>query len=117
MTNIHPHGRASSPPIGARGVCDRCGFLYDLISLAWQHQWAGAEKINLRILVCDDCLDKPSEQLRTPVLPPDPLPVANPRPEPYAADENSDVIYVTGGDGSYVTGGDGTYVSGSLVPD
>lgn len=42
---------------------------------------------NLRILVCRDCYDKPQEQLRSIVIPPDPMPVINARPEWFIADE------------------------------
>lgn len=41
---------------------------------------------NLNILVCPDCYDKPQIQLKTIILPPDPLPVRNPRPEPYSVE-------------------------------
>jgi len=34
-------------------------------------------------LVCKSCLDVPQEQLRTIILPPDPVPISNPRPENY----------------------------------
>lgn len=82
---MRQHGRASinarSPK--ALGVCDRCGALYNLNALQWQFEWAGTKLQNLRLLVCKSCLDVPQEQLRTIVLPPDPVPVMNPRPEPY----------------------------------
>jgi len=65
----------------ALAVCDRCGFQYNHDELQWQFQWAGPRLQNLRILVCRSCLDVPQEQLRTIVLPPDPVPVVNPRPE------------------------------------
>ena len=83
------HGRAqvdtSSP--SAFGVCDRCGFLYNLKDLQWQFQYAGVGLINLQILVCDTCLDIPQPQLQAIVLPADPPPVYNARPEPYVIDE------------------------------
>lgn len=44
--------------------------------------------MNLRILVCRPCMDKPQEQLRTIILPPDPEPVQNPRQEQYTQDDN-----------------------------
>lgn len=46
---------------------------------------------NLRILVCDECLDVPAIQLKTIILPPDPLPVLNPRPEAYDLIVNSNM--------------------------
>lgn len=39
---------------------------------------------NLRLLVCKRCLDVPMDQLKTIVIPADPMPVLNPRPEHYA---------------------------------
>ena len=81
----YPHGRASISARSPRalGVCDRCGFLYNLNQLKWQHEWSGVKLQNLRLLVCAGCLDVPQEQLRAIVLPPDPVPVMNPRPEAY----------------------------------
>ena len=65
----------------ALGKCDRCGAIYQHDQLQFQYQWAGPKLQNLRILVCRSCLDLPNEQLRTIVLPPDPVPIQNPRPE------------------------------------
>lgn len=39
--------------------------------------------MNLRIRVCSHCTDRPSNQLRTIILPPDPVPVLDPRPENF----------------------------------
>jgi len=50
----------------------------------------------LRLLVCRRCLDKPQIQLRTIVIPPDPLPVINPRPEFYAVEVPSYVSTLDG---------------------
>ena len=61
--------------------------LYNLNRLHWQHQWAGSKIMNLRLLVCDDCLDVPSPFLRTLILAPDPDPIYNTRPEQYSIDE------------------------------
>lgn len=78
-------GRVSASHPSALGVCDRCGFTYNLKDLVWQYQWAGPKLQNLRLLVCVPlCLDKPQEQLRTIVIPADPVPVLNPRPEQYS---------------------------------
>src|SRR5215813_3101997 len=73
-SRLHPRSHA---------ICDRCGFRYNHDDLQWQYQWAGPRLQNLRLLVCKTCLDIPQEQLRTIVLPPDPVPIANPRPENY----------------------------------
>ncbi len=66
---------------------DRSGFITNLHKLRWQWEWAGNELINRRILVGEDNLDIPQEQLRTIVLPPDPPALFNTRPEPYVIDE------------------------------
>lgn len=84
------HGRATinqrSPK--ALAVCDRCGFMYNHRDLSWQFQWRGTTLQNIRILVCQNCMDVPQEQLRVIVLPPDPVPIANARPETYVRDDN-----------------------------
>lgn len=83
-----PHSRVkvnSSSPRAA-GRCDRCGFLFNHSDLQWQFQWAGETLQNLRLLVCDQCLDIPQEQLRARILSADPTPIVNARPEPVAID-------------------------------
>ena len=76
-------GRASTTARRPRAfaVCDRCGTWYNREQLRWQHEWAGQSLQNLQILVCLRCLDVPNIQLRSIVLPPDPMPVWQPRPE------------------------------------
>lgn len=87
---MRPSGRANVSAIYPRAwaVCDRCGFLYNHVDLAWQYEWRGVKLQNIRQLVCQDCLDKPQEQLRTVILPMDPVPIANARPENYVQDDN-----------------------------
>lgn len=92
---LHPTGRGfvSSTSPRALGVCDRCGMTYNLRDLRWQNQWQGNRLVNLRLLVCTrTCLDVPQIQLRTLILPPDPVPVLNPRPEMYSAEVPSNRI-------------------------
>lgn len=86
---MRPHGRASVsvPPTSPFAICDRCGFLYNHNNLRWQHDWRGTTLANLRLLVCDVCLDQPADQLRVIVIPPDPMPVMNARLPQYAIDE------------------------------
>ena len=79
--------RTSSKNPQAHAICDKCGFRYNHVDLAWQFDWGGASLINKRILVCQPCNDIPQNQLRAIVLPADPVPVMNPRTEPYASDE------------------------------
>tara|TARA_R110000868_G_scaffold13553_7_gene63048 strand:- start:2542 stop:3357 length:816 start_codon:yes stop_codon:yes gene_type:complete len=87
---MRQHGRANVSINRPRAfaVCDRCGALYNHDQLQWQYQWVGVKLQNLYRLVCQSCLDVPQEQLRTIVLPPDPVPIANARPESYVADDN-----------------------------
>lgn len=66
------------------GVCDRCDFLFFLDDLSWQFQWSGTALVNQRILVCQTCLDKPAEFLKTVILGPEPAPLPNARPTAYA---------------------------------
>lgn len=88
---MRQHGRAivDSGSPSAFGVCDRCGFLYNHRDLQWQYQWVGTKLQNLYRLVCDGCLDTPQEQLRTIILPLDPVPIMNARPEDYVSDDNA----------------------------
>ena len=87
---MRPHGRFKVDRTNprARGVCDRCGFQYQLMDLRWQYEWAGPRLQNLRLLVCETCLDKPQPNIKTIVIPPDPVPVLNPRPENYVLDDS-----------------------------
>lgn len=72
----------------ARGVCEFCGQTWQHSKLVWQYEWVGPRLQNQRQLVCPPCNDAPQEQLRTIVLPPDPVPIMNARPENYVADDN-----------------------------
>lgn len=83
------HGRASVDPTSPRafGVCDDCGFLFNLETLRWQLQYNATGLYNTRFLVCDRCYDIPQPQLLNPILSPDPVPVQNARVENYFLDE------------------------------
>lgn len=63
--------------------------------MLFQYQWAGNSLINTGLLVQPDMVDKPNEQFRTLVLPPDPAPLMNARPENYVIDETD---WLTAGD-------------------
>lgn len=76
--------RTSAGSPQAHAICDRCGFRFNRVDLSWQEDWAGTSKVNRRLLVCNRCLDKPQEQLRTIRLPADPVPVQNPRPQDFS---------------------------------
>lgn len=84
-----PRGRARVDPESpdAFAICDRCGNLFNHRDLRWQYQWQGFNLFNKRLLVCEDCLDKPSPFLRAIVVSADPQPVFNARTEPYSIDE------------------------------
>jgi hypothetical protein len=79
--------RVSIRDLHAQAVCDRCGIWYSINELKWQVDWRGTALANLRILVCPSCFDRPQEQLRSIVLPPDPEPIINARPENFTQDE------------------------------
>jgi hypothetical protein len=64
--------------------------------LKWQYQFRGPKLQNIRLLVCPTCLDKPQEQLRTFVLPADPIAISNPRVEDYTNADNP--VYTLGYD-------------------
>lgn len=84
-------GRAITNPDAPRAfaVCDRCGMWYNHDQLQWQYDYRGRMLQNIRILVCEECLDDPQPQLKPRLLPPDPLPIANARIEPFCYDEEN----------------------------
>ena len=84
--------RTSATNPQAHAICDRCGFRYNFVDLQWQYDWRGASLQNLRILVCNSCLDTPQEQLRAIVVPADPTPIVNARVQDFAVAETD---YVT----------------------
>ena len=84
----HGHVRISRSKPQAQGICDRCGMAYTHRDLRWQFDWVGARVQNKRILVCSGCNDKPQENIRTIILPPDPRGIPNPRPENFVGADN-----------------------------
>lgn len=88
------HVRVDPTDPEAAGQCDRCGRWFSLRELTWQFEWAGQQLVNKEILVCigGGCLDVPQEQLRTIILPPDPMPVQNARVPNFAYEEQTDRI-------------------------
>lgn len=82
----HPSGRArvSARSPQALAICDDCGFTYNLVDLRPKQQWAGVKiQTYPGVLVCRTCWDAPQPQLKSIIIPPDPIPVYNPRPERY----------------------------------
>jgi len=75
--------RVSARNPRAAGQCDRCGFVYNHFDLRWQFDYAGSGLINKRLLVCKRCEDSPQNQLRSIVVPADPMPIQNPRVPNY----------------------------------
>ena len=73
----------------AHAICDRCGFRFNHYKLRWQNDWRGPRLQNLRILVCESCLDTPQQSgQRTILIPADPIPVMNARTEDYVGASN-----------------------------
>jgi len=87
---LRPHGQAEVDPDNPRafGKCDRCGDQCNLVNLRPQFQYAGPDVVNQGWLVCETCLDEPNPGLKTVIIPPDPIPVANPRFEPWDIEQD-----------------------------
>ena len=85
MAYASQSGRAttSSTTPQAHAICDRCGFRYNHVNLQWQYDWRGAALQNVRILVCNNCVDTPQEQLRAIVVPADPMPIMQARTQDF----------------------------------
>ena len=84
LGNLVGRARISRHSPRAMGICDCCGFAYNLDALRPQMQWAGMALRDTGFRVCRRCQDKPQDQLRSPILPPDPVPRENPRPDVWA---------------------------------
>lgn len=84
------HGKAKLNPNApsAWGRCDRCSFWYLLSELNYQMEWRGARLMNIRLRVCPKCTDRPYIFNRPLILPPDPVPKADPRPENFQIADN-----------------------------
>jgi len=89
MAYASQSGRAKTSSSGpqAHAICDRCGFRYNHVNLQWQFDWRGPTMQNVRILVCNNCLDDPQEQQRAIVLPADPDPIMNARVQDFQTAE------------------------------
>ena len=84
--NLSGQARTNPRNPHAFGVCDYCGFWRNLYRLEKQFEFFGPGLQWTGYLVCHRCLDKPQDQLRPIVLPPDPVSVENPRPENFTYD-------------------------------
>jgi len=65
-------------PVGV-ALCDNSDFVYQHQQLNKQLEWRGNALIWTGFLAAGDHLDVPNEQLRPPLLKPDPVPLTNPR--------------------------------------
>lgn len=63
----------------AVGICDYTGFIYNREDLVKQMEWRGEALVWTGLYVGKDHADVPNEQLRPPILPPDPVPVLDAR--------------------------------------
>lgn len=104
----HPtgRGRVSARYPQALAVCQRCNFVYNRVNLREQYQWQGMQLQSLNLYVCDRCLDVPQIQLKTIILPPDPIAVELPFPEQYQREVPS---YIQLMDGQAFTTMDGEF--------
>ena len=82
-TSVNP-----SDPAGF-AICDLCGLRFNHHDLRWNYQWAGTTIYNTRSLRCWRCVDVPQEQLRTIILPPDPMPIIEARVENFSYEEQT----------------------------
>jgi hypothetical protein len=65
----------------ALGICDYTGFVFMRKDMVRQMEWRGNDLVWTGFYVGKPYADKPNEQNKTPILPPDPRPVIDPRPQ------------------------------------
>jgi hypothetical protein len=63
----------------ALGICDYSGFVFNRVDMVRQMEWRGNSLVWTGMIVGKPFADKPNEQGRAPILPPDPIPVTLPR--------------------------------------
>src|SRR6202790_19811 len=89
-----PHGKHVSIDEDhpqALGICDYTGFVHNYRDLVRQMEWRGNAIVWTGFYVGRQYADRPNEQLRPPILPPDPVPVRFPRlqqPTPITWSDN-----------------------------
>lgn len=77
-----PHGKHVRIDIdapSALGICDKTGFVHNRRDLVRQMEWRGNALVWTGFYVGRQYADAPNEQLKPPILPPDPVPVMEPR--------------------------------------
>lgn len=82
--SMRPKGKYVSIDINfpeGLGICDYSGFVFNHKDLVKQMEWRGNGLIWTGYMVGKPYLDTPNEQLRPPILPPDPIPLRLPRPK------------------------------------
>lgn len=67
-------------PVGY-GTCDYSGDIVKRTDLVKQMAWRGNKLVWTGFMVSKHRADPPHDQQRTPILPPDPVPVLNARPD------------------------------------
>jgi hypothetical protein len=81
--SFRPKGKHVSIDVNfpeAVAICDYSGFVFNHKDLVKQMEWRGNALIWTGYMVGRPYLDTPNEQLRPPILPPDPVPILLPRP-------------------------------------
>lgn len=63
----------------ALGICDKSGFVFRRQDMIKQMEWRGNALVWTGFIVGRPFADVPNEQLRPPILPPDPVPIKLPR--------------------------------------
>lgn len=63
----------------ALGICDYSGFVFKRADMVRQMEWRGNRLIWTGFIVGKPYSDMPNEQLRPPILRPDPVPIRYPR--------------------------------------
>jgi hypothetical protein len=61
----------------AVGICDYTGFIHQRDELVKQMEWRGESLEWTGLYVGKEYADVPNEQLRPPILPPDPVPISD----------------------------------------
>ena len=116
-----PHGKHvqidPSSPKGL-GICDYTGFVHMHKDLIRQMEWRGNALIWTGLYVGKQYADKPNEQNRPPILPPDPVPFLFPRPQ-----QTTNITWSSGLGipwnqlGEYTWGTWGTIIDGAPAPN
>lgn len=80
--SYRPHGKhvnINEDNPQALGICDYSGFVFKRCEMVRQMEWRGNRLVWTGFIVGPPYADMPNEQLRPPILRPDPVPVINPR--------------------------------------